>query len=378
MMWTPQGWYEDGLADGRAQGEFTRARADHVLNIHRSVMDGIDREEVGRILAQSNQERMDAVPDFGQYPELRGMPEMLLAEQQGVRDGAELDDAQAAAWFNGLFFYNREVLPGKWKPRARCSVIFVPDSDHGPLFGANLDSSPDEPFGPPQWPSNGNEHLVIGGVSSGLDMDEQSPEVFPAPVLKLVGRYCHCTDQAVEMLTRYNLFWGPCNRIVADRNGRTAMIEKTSCRIAVRWSEDGAGFVTAMTAEDPEMRAFLADRRAASLKQRGLSDPCSDTRYWALQDQRRLLMNRLMEDVRCDPTLDGVRGMLQYRGEDGFTCANGDVIHPGDAPLEHTLCTWVTSLSEGRSWWWARDKHRDIPSWENPQEQVVHEDVLTW
>ena len=377
-MWTLQSWYEEGLARGRAQPEQTRGMADFLIGIYQKAMDGISRRELGELLVKSNAERLNAVPDLTRYPELRGMRELIEAERRGLREGAAMDDAQAAASFDSLYYYSRSVLPGKWKPRARCSVIFAPHSDHGPLLGWNLDSSPDEPCAAPLWPTNGNEHLVIGGVSSGLDMDEESPEIFPAPVLKLVGRYCCSTDQAVEMLTRYSLFWGPCNRLIADRNGRTAMIEKTACRIAVRWSDDGFGFVTAMTAEDPEMRQFVADRRAASLVRRGLSDPCSDTRYWALQDKRRELMNRLMQDLRRNPTLDGVRGMLQYRGDDGFTCSNGETPYPGDAPLEHTLTTNIVSLSEARGWWWARDNERDIPSWENPQEDVAYDNVLRW
>ena len=376
-MWTPQNWYESGLAQGRAEGAHLRAVEDYKLELLEVGLPGLSRKEIGALLAENNAKRLSAAPDLSVYPELRGMRELIEAEQRGICEGAGMDEVQAASHFNGHFFYHREVLTGRWVPKARCSVVFAPASDHGALFGANLDSGEDEPYGAPDWPS-GNEHFVMGGVSSGVYLDEESPEIFPAPVMKLVERYCRNADEAVEMLSRYNHFWGPGNFLVADRGGRTAMIEKTACRIAVRWSADGFGFVTAMTAEDPEMFAYLKERRAASLVSRGLDDPCSDTRYWELQDQRRVLMNRLMDEGRAKPTLDGVRGMLQYRGEDGMTCDNGDVLYPGDPPIEYTLRTFVTSLGEGRSWWWSRDKARDIPSWENPQEDVVYEGILKW
>ena len=146
-----------------------------------------------------------------------------------------------------------------------------------------------------------------GGVSSGVFLDEESPEIFPAPVAKLVARYCRNADEAVEMLSRYNYFWGPGNMLIADRQHRVAMIEKSACRIGVRWGQDGFGFVTAMTAEHPEMNKFLADRRAASLPARGLKAPCADTRYWEAQDKRRAIINRLLDEARQAPTLEKLR-----------------------------------------------------------------------
>ena len=109
---------------------------------------------------------------------------------------------------------------------------------------------------------------ISGGVSSGVYKDEKTPEIFPAPVYELVARYCRNTDEAVEMLTRYNHFWGPTNLLVADRQSNVAMIEKSACRIGTRRRNDGFGFITAMTAEEPGMRAFLADRRAAQQNSR--------------------------------------------------------------------------------------------------------------
>jgi len=303
------------------------------------------------------------------------MRELVAAQWRGLRDGAGLDEAQAAATCDGQFYYHRYIASGRG--RAHCSVIYFPTSDHGPLWGANLDTSPEEPFGEPEWPAL-NEHLIMGGVSSGVFLDEASPEIFPAPVTALVARYCRTTDEAVEMLTRYNHFWGPGNKLVVDRQHNVAMIEKSACRIGVRRSQDGFGFVTAMTAEHPEMRAFLADRRAASLRHRNLPDPCADTRYWAAQDRRRELMNRLLDEARQRPTLEMMRSILQYRGPDGMVCDDGDVLHPGDPPIEHTIRTHIVCLAEGRALWWARDNARNIPSWLNRQEDVHYENVLLW
>jgi hypothetical protein len=180
------------------------------------------------------------------------------------------------------------------------------------------------------------------------------------------------------MFTRYNHFWGPGNMIVVDRQHDVAMIEKTSCRIGVRRSTDGFGFVTAMTAQDPEINTFLADRRKASLVERGLPDPCADTRYWDAQDTRHNIMTRLLDEARANPTLESMRALMQYRGEDGVVCDNGDMLHPDDPPIEHTIKTQIWCLSEGRAQWWTRDNEKNIPSWENKREDIHFQDVSLW
>lgn len=376
-MWTVNSWYQDAFAAAKASSASVRASADYLIRIYLETMSGETRESLGRLLSDYNCRRLAAVPDYGRYPELRGMPEFIAAGWRGQQEGAGLDEAQAAVMAGGLTYLHRELRGGKARQAAHCTVLYFPTSDHGALIGANLDTHPDEPFGPPTWPAL-NEHLVCGGVSSGIYFDEETPEIFPAPVMTLVARYCRTADEAVEMLTRYNYFWGPGNLLIADRNHRVVMIEKSACRIGVRYSPDGFGFVTAMTAEEPGMNAFLADRRAASLPARGLSDPCTDTRYWAVQDERRALLNRLLDEARREPTVEAFRRMMQYRGADGIVCDNGDVLYPGDPPLEHTIKTHVVLLSEGSARWWARDKVTGTPSWENPMPDVSFTDVLLW
>lgn len=375
-MWTIASAYDQARTEAAARPRYYRDMADLLLRTYAKAMPGMTREQIGEALDEFNRQRLDAQPSLAKFPELRGMRELIAAQWRGTRDGAGLDPAQAAVNVAGLSYYHR-VLNGGMQLPAQCTCEFFPASDRGPLLANNLDSTKDEPFTEPVWPAL-SEHLVIGSVSSGVFLDEESPELFPAPVWKLVGRYCRSTAEAVEMLTRYNHFWGPCNALVADRNNDVAMIEKTACRIAVRRSRDGFGFVTAMTQEDPDLRRFVAERRAASLKARGLSSPCADTRYWDAQDARRTVLNRLLDDARANPTLETLRAMMQYRGPDGLVAGNGDVLHPGDPGIEHTLRTQIFCLAEGRTLWWARDNARDIPSWENRREDVTFKDVWLW
>ncbi len=179
------------------------------------------------------------------------------------------------------------------------------------------------------------------------------------------------------MLERYNQFWGPCNCIVVDREKNCAMIEKSACRIGVRWSKDGFGFITAMTAEHPDMNAYLNDRRQASIKVRNLKPGSCDEIYWQKQDSRRRLMNELLDEARKNPTLETMKRFIQFRDpERGNVCGNGERYAPECPESEYTVRTVIWLLKEGRALWWA--KKGDIPSFENPMPQVRFENVLLW
>lgn len=371
-MWTVEDWYDEARASAELNAAVMRANAEMCLQMLVEADPEWTRDECILELKKWNQERLDAVPDLTRYPELRGVRELVEARWRGWRDGVQMNDAQWASYCGWFSYYQRFLRrPG----RARCSCVYFPSSDRGPLFASNLDSSPSEAFGPPGWVAG--EHFVTGSVSSGVYLDELSPEIFPAPVHDLVNHHCTTTDEGVAMFTRYNLFWGPCNFILVDRGHNVAMIEKSACRIGVRRSPDGFGFVTAMTAEETSMKAFLADRRAASISARNLPPGNIDEVYWAKQDKRRELMNELLDEARKAPTLNGLRSLVQFRSEDrGNVAGNGERYLPDGPESEYTLCTTIWVLSEGRVLWWAREG--DTPSWENRKEDLCFENVPLW
>lgn len=371
-MWTAEEWYDEARAFAERNAAVARANAERCLQLLVDAATEWTREECVRELQKWNRERLDAVPDLSRYPELQGVRELVEARWRGWRDGAQMDDAQWASYCGWFSYYQRFLrIPGQ----ARCSCVYFPTSDRGPLFASNLDSSPSEAFGPPEW--IGGERFITGSVSSGVYLDELSPEIFPAPVHDLVNHHCATTDEGVEMFTRYNLFWGPCNFILVDRAHNVAMIEKSACRIGARRSPDGFGFVTAMTAEEPGMNAFLAERRDASVKARNLPPGNADEAYWAKQDKRRELMDGLLMEAKEHPTLDGLRGIMQFRSESlGNVAGNGERYLPDGPESEYTLRTTIWLLSEARAWWWARDG--DTPSWENRKEDVCFENVPLW
>ncbi|MCM8828251.1 MAG: hypothetical protein NC902_03055 [Candidatus Omnitrophica bacterium] len=381
-MWTQENWYNEAKNYAIKHREFVKKMTRLTLELLKKHIPEKSEDEIKEFLIEYSNKRINAPVDLKKYVELRGMKELILAEWKGIKDGAGIDDGELAIYTNGFHFYHRIIATGKlgkmdgFSQKAGCSYIFFPHSDYGPLLANNLDTSPEEPFGPPEWPAL-NEHLIIGTVSSGVFLDEEPEEIFPAPVFRIVARYCRNAAEAAEMLEKYNQFWGPCNAIVVDRDKRCAMIEKSSCRIGVRWSKDGFGFITAMTAEHPEMNAYLNDRRQASLKARNLKPGNCDEIYWQKQDSRRKLMNTLLEKARENPTLKTMRKFIQFRDpEKGNVCGNGEIYAPGCPQSEYTVRTIIWLLKEGRALWWARQK--DKPSFENPMPEVKFENVFLW
>jgi len=166
-MWTTQSWYNEALTTARRDAPRVKAMAEHLLRTYEQALPGQSRPDIGRLLADCSQRRLKAVPDLAQYPELRGMPELIAAAWRGTQEGAGLDDVHAAVYNGGLWYIHREVYRKASRQPAHCTWVYFGRSDHGPIMGNNLDTSPDEPYGPPELPML-NEHLVYGGVSSGI------------------------------------------------------------------------------------------------------------------------------------------------------------------------------------------------------------------
>ncbi|MBI4532039.1 MAG: hypothetical protein HY709_11035, partial [Candidatus Latescibacteria bacterium] len=70
----------------------------------------------------------------------------------------------------------------------------------------------------------------------------------------LVLRHCTTTYEAVELMTRYNIYWGPCNCVVGDAAGRGALIEKSKYHYAVKMSDRGVLISTYGGCDDEDMR----------------------------------------------------------------------------------------------------------------------------
>lgn len=375
--WTKKDWYREAFELARATKDRIQKMALYRLHVLERGLSDQSRDVIVKKMDRLNQERLAAVPDLLKYPELRGVADLIRASWEGARDGAELDFPEWVAHCDGGFYYHRNVLNvgrSSDKDPSRCTYIYFHTSDEGPILANNLDSSLKEPYGAPTWPAI-NEHLIYGGVSSGIFYDELSPEIFPVPIKELVARYCRTTEEAVEFLTRYKLFWGPGNVILIDRQNRIAVIEKSACRIGVRYLSDGFGFVTSMTAADPEFRAYLVDRRENSLKERGLGPDSGDAHYWKAADRRHALLEELLAEAKKCPTYAELKRLIQYRSDHGNVLVCGDSLG-GGAESAYTLRTTIWKLSNLEAHWQGINDNN--PIYEAPVRTEKYVDVLPW
>ena len=225
--------------------------------------------------------KMDALPDLGRFPELKGMDQYLDEKARGFAQAAGIDVREVflERYWKEILFYVLRV--GRLSPES-CSEFFFPDTPNGPLMGQGWDDTmawyTDNPFPlpppqpreaptttiPPQSQDRGYRYCPTGnemglcvatGGGANYEYEEQRGEaIFPVPMSDLVMRCCATTLEAVEMMTRYNNYWGPCNCIVGDAQGRGALIEKSKYHHAVRMTDRNVLITTYGGCEDEDMR----------------------------------------------------------------------------------------------------------------------------
>ena len=301
----PGGGYEEGHAAGKAAaGSWQPAMTTRLDKWREAVLEApiihgpgrqmedvladIDRwtrQDLLTHAAALHTRRMDALPDLRTFPELEGMDQYLDERARGFAAGAGIDIREVLLnnyWRECLFF----VTGGGRRPQpGTCSEILFPRTPNGMLLGKGWDDTqcwytenafprplqnPPEPQTaviPPQ-PDEGLGLRSAGvGNEAGLCMEsggganyEREPErdedLFPAPVEDLVMRSCETTLEAVEILTRYKEYWGPCNRVVVDAEGNGALFEKSKYAYAVRMSSRNVLATTYGGCDDEDMRGL--------------------------------------------------------------------------------------------------------------------------
>ena len=209
-------------------------------------MERLTQEDLLAHAAALHIEKMGALPDLHVFPELEGMDCYLDEQARGFAAGAEIDVREVflARYWKEMFFY---FCGGGSLAADHCSEFWFPHTPNGPLLGKGWDDVMtwygDNPFPvppahpgeppvqkiPPQDKSRGfrrsgtvNEMGLCLDNSGGAsyEYEEKSDKtLFPVPVNELVLSCCATTLEAVEMLTRYNIYWGPCNLVAGDGQG---------------------------------------------------------------------------------------------------------------------------------------------------------------
>lgn len=286
-----------------------------------------------------DRERLDSVPSLTKYPELRGYRERIDAEDRGMRDAGVAQETIALS--RSLDFYTRTRLyqeTGRayyFEPGTEeCRILYMPESEVGPIHAKNVDGPlpenatpmPPMPRGTPWfW----NHPIVLDGVGSGLHIDEVPPEIFPADIYVLCYGHCTTLSEAVELLTRYNYFWGHGNLLVHDFHGNSMAFEKTQCRVATRGpNRNGMTFTSGMGALDPGIREHQRAMRQKYLDQIGDDWDGPEGCFWKMSDETYKNMARYVEELPARPTVKQVNELMERRDPEGPLCYTGEKSHP--------------------------------------------------
>lgn len=344
---------QQGVIHGRALGDGGKSSARLLRQSLAEALKLPEAEAVSRVVADY-EGRLDALPSLAKYPELRGMRECVRAYEQGMADGANVSLEDVVLRANYLHAITAAYRTSRHEPTLcatpgpGCTLVYFPRSDRGPLVANNNDGTAkhahhEEPF----WIVANRAGIILGTVSSGLFDDEVSPEMFPAPVFLMVNEMCGTTSEAADLLTRMKLFWGPCNTLVADSNGDSAIIEKSTCRYGLRKSVDGFCATTEMSAEDRTYKAYLWDTRERSIRTRGLTHDSADWAYWKAAEKRSARLLSLTREASKAPTFAKMEQIIyDHTGQTEQVHMDGSKCHPDQEAGEWSLRTAIWVVNE--------------------------------
>lgn len=312
--------------------------------------------------ADLHRRKLEALPDLRVFPELKGMDQYLDEEARGFADGAGIDlrwvllDRYAGEVYHAAM----DVVPPTGRagvPDGRaftaCSEFYFADTPDGPVLGKGIDDillwhrdrrSPAPPIEPVLYrqPSGRgydyvdypyvNEHglCVEEGGGALYELEPAREEVvFPVNYNDLVLRHCSTVDEATELLTRYNAFWGPVNYVVGDAEGRCAVIEKSRFQYAVR---HGDGFVhtTYGGCDDATMRDIC-----------DTSSPVF--RYY---ERRHGRMDEIISNAVADLSVATLWDAMLHHDAEAPGCQHVETLAQGVDLL--TVAAWVVVPRRGR------------------------------
>ncbi len=343
-------YHEQGWRRGRDAGADARSNA-HLFRQSLSEALHLPEDEAVRRVVADYERRLDALPPLSEYPELKGMRECVAAYNDGMAEGAgvTLEDVILSANYRHAITVGLGRKPQTTVPTLAgapgCTLVYFPRSDRGPLVANNNDGTIRWAHtNQPDWIVANRAGIMVGTVSSGVFDDEVSPQQFPAPVFLMVNEMCGTTSEAVDLLTRLNLFWEPCNTLIADRHGDSTIIEKSACRYGARKSADGFSATTEMSAEEPVYKAYLWETRERSLRARGLNQDSADWAYWKACERRSARLLKMTEEASEAPTYEKMEQIIyNHTGSPDQIHMDGSKCHPDQEAGEWSIRTviWV-------------------------------------
>ncbi|HOC02581.1 MAG: hypothetical protein BWX89_01095 [candidate division TA06 bacterium ADurb.Bin131] len=318
-------------------------------------------------------QRMNAGLDLTKFPECRIWVDVVREEHKGFLDGCK-NEWMMAHNFNWYWFVSRRLntrYVRKSAPKEKCTGVWFGHGIEGPMAGQNLDDivRPFQKFNPPEKGPSGNlftKITQVGGASSAVLCDEEPEDIFPVDVFEVMPEDIEKLTDFVDFLYRYREFFGPGNLVFADTEMNSVAIEKSNCRMGVRWPENGASAVTACSYLTPEMNAFKKERDKISFELRGF-DPVDNPDYvfWAGCEKRYIRLLYLVEnEAKSIPTLEGLANIMLDHAVPfpDRICLAGEKGHRLDWEANWTL-TSSSSVLFGptrRTLWWRKEGNTPI------------------
>ncbi|MGB9641595.1 MAG: hypothetical protein ACP5JO_00865 [Candidatus Ratteibacteria bacterium] len=318
-------------------------------------------------------ERLNASLDLTKFPECKEWMDIVRAEHRGFFDGCK-DEWMTAHHFNWYWFVSRRLntrYVKKAAPKGKCTGVWFGHGQEGPMAGQNLDDliRPFQKFNPPEKGPSGKPFekiTLVGSASSAVLCDEEPENIFPVDVFEIMPEDIKKLPDFVGFLYRYREFFGPGNMVFADPEMNSVAIEKSNCRMGVRWQKNGASAVTACAYLTPEMNAFKKERDRISFELRGF-DPVDNPDYvfWAGCEKRyRRLLELVEKEASGIPTLQGLANIMLDHAVPfpDRICLAGEKGHRLDWDANWTLVSSSSVLfgPTRRTLWWRKEGNRPI------------------
>lgn len=318
-------------------------------------------------------ERMSAGIDLTKFPECRNWVDAVRAEHKGFLEACN-NEWMMAHYFNWYWFVSRRLntrYVRKSAPKGKCTGVWFGDGNEGPMAGQNLDDliRPFQKFSPPEKGPSGEKFKKItpvGSASSAVLCDEEPENIFPVDVFEIMPEDIKKLPEFVDFLYRYREFFGPGNMIFADPEMNSVAIEKSNCRMGVRWAKNGASAVTACAYLTPEMNAFKKERDKISFELRGF-DPVDNPDYvfWDGCEKRYKRLLKLVDELASDtPSLKGLTDIMLDHAVPfpDRICLAGEKGHRDDWEANWTLVSSSSVLfgPTRRTLWWRKEGDKPI------------------
>ncbi len=153
-----------------------------------------------------------------------------------------------------------------------------------------------------------SEGLMIHGSSIAYPKEPMPKDRYPVNIYNLVLRFCKNVTEALELMERYNLFFGPYNMLVFDGTGNAAVIEKSKNTLAVRQNEEDWIFMTDGVAVEEKMAKLQGN----------------ETIIYQFNLQRHRLIEKLLKKEAKKPSIEAMQRIMSNHSTPSPVCKHLD------------------------------------------------------